>query len=43
MSIPVLLTSGVKNLSDAENLLANGAADLIGVGRELNWEEDDDI
>ena len=35
MSIPVLLTGGVKTLNDAEVLLANGAADLIGVGREL--------
>ena len=35
VSIPVLLTGGVKSLSDAEDLLANGAADLIGVGREL--------
>jgi 2,4-dienoyl-CoA reductase-like NADH-dependent reductase (Old Yellow Enzyme family) len=35
VSIPVLLTGGVKTLSDAEDLLADGAADLIGVGREL--------
>ena len=35
VSIPVLLTGGVKTLNDAEVLLANGAADLIGVGREL--------
>jgi 2,4-dienoyl-CoA reductase-like NADH-dependent reductase (Old Yellow Enzyme family) len=35
VSIPVLLTGGVKSLSDAEDLLANCTADLIGVGREL--------
>ena len=44
VSIPVLLTGGVKTLSDAEDLLTNGAADLIGVGRELmknaDWEEE---
>lgn len=42
VSIPVLLTGGVKTLADAETLLADGAADLIGVGRELmkdpGWE-----
>ncbi len=32
---PVLLTGGVKTPEDAERLLAEGAADLIGVGREL--------
>ena len=35
VSIPVILTGGVKTLSEAETLLAGGAADLIGVGREL--------
>ena len=43
VSIPVLLTGGVKTLADAEELLEKGAADLIGVGRELmknpGWEE----
>lgn len=42
VSIPVILTGGVKRLSEAETLLAEGAADLIGVGRELmkdpDWE-----
>ena len=42
VKIPVLLTGGVKTLQEAEDLLAEGAADLIGVGRELlkspNWE-----
>lgn len=35
VSIPVMLTGGVKTMSDAEKLLESGAADLIGVGREL--------
>ncbi len=39
---PVLLTGGVKNLAQAEELLETGAAHLIGVGRQLminpNWE-----
>lgn len=35
VNIPVLLTGGVKTLQEAEDLLAEGAADLIGVGREL--------
>ena len=35
VSVPVLLTGGVKKLSEAEALLQNGKADLIGVGREL--------
>jgi 2,4-dienoyl-CoA reductase-like NADH-dependent reductase (Old Yellow Enzyme family) len=35
VKIPVLLTGGVKTLQEAEDLLAEGAADLIGVGREL--------
>ena len=42
VKVPVLLTGGVKTLADAEKLLAEGAADLIGVGRELfknaEWE-----
>lgn len=40
--VPVMLTGGVRTLKDAESLLASGAADLIGVGRELlkdaRWE-----
>ena len=35
VSIPVMLTGGVKTLAEAEALLTVGAADLIGVGREL--------
>jgi len=42
VTIPVLLTGGVKTLADAGRLLEEGAADLIGVGRELfknaEWE-----
>ncbi len=42
VKVPVLLTGGVKTLADAEKLLDEGAADLIGVGRELfrnaEWE-----
>lgn len=33
--IPVLLTGGVKKVSDAEGLLQEGKADLIGVGRAI--------
>jgi 2,4-dienoyl-CoA reductase-like NADH-dependent reductase (Old Yellow Enzyme family) len=39
-----MLTGGVKTLDDVEHLLTAGAADLIGVGRELlrnpHWAED---
>ncbi len=35
VQIPVLLTGGVKTPADAEKLLEENAADLIGVGREL--------
>ena len=35
VTIPVMLTGGVKTKGDAEKLLKSGAADLIGVGREL--------
>ena len=35
VSVPVLLTGGVKKVADAEALLADGKADLIGVGRAL--------
>ena len=42
VSVPVLLTGGVHTLQQADALLAEGAADLIGVGRELlktaGWE-----
>ena len=40
-TIPVLLTGGVKTVEDAESLLLNRAADMIGVGRAMmqnpNW------
>ena len=40
---PVLLTGGVQTVADAERLLAEGKADLIGVGRALfknaRWRE----
>lgn len=43
VSVPIMLTGGVKTLKQAEELLASGAADIIGVGRELlktpTWEE----
>ncbi len=35
VSVPVLLTGGVHKIADAEALLQNGKADLIGVGRAL--------
>ena len=35
VSVPVILTGGVKTAEEAEQLIAEGAADLIGVGREL--------
>ena len=35
VSVPVMLSGGVKTIADAEALLQAGAADLIGVGREL--------
>ena len=41
--VPVLLTGGVQTMSDAERLLAEDKADLIGVGRALfrdaHWRE----
>ena len=41
VTIPVLLTGGIKKPQDAERLLVEGKADLIGVGRALmkdaNW------
>lgn len=43
VSIPVMLTGGIKEAADAELLLREDAADLIGVGRELlkdpNWAD----
>ena len=43
VSAPVLLTGGVRTAGEAEQLLAQGAADLIGVGRPLladpRWAE----
>ena len=35
VSVPVLLTGGVKTVAEAETLLERGKADLIGVGRAL--------
>ena len=35
VSVPILLTGGVHKIADAEALLQNGKADLIGVGRAL--------
>lgn len=35
VSVPVLTTGGVKTLREAEELLAGGCADLIGVGRAI--------
>ena len=43
VTVPVLLTGGVQNVSDAERLLKEEKADLIGVGRALfkdaHWRE----
>lgn len=35
VGIPVMLTGGVTNLAQAEELLEQGCADLIGVGRAI--------
>jgi 2,4-dienoyl-CoA reductase-like NADH-dependent reductase (Old Yellow Enzyme family) len=35
VDVPVLLTGGVNTIADAKQLLAEGKADLIGVGRAL--------
>lgn len=35
VSVPVILTGGITAISDAERLLTQGAADLIGVGRAI--------
>ena len=41
VSVPVLLTGGVKTREDAESLISDGSADMIGVARALvqnpNW------
>lgn len=43
VSIPVILTGGIKETKDAEQLLADGKADLIGVARAIfkdsKWAE----
>ena len=43
VNIPVILTGGITDVKDAEVLLEEGAADLIGVGRALfadpDWAE----
>ena len=43
VSVPVLLTGGITRLEDANRLLAEGKADLIGVGRAMlkdaHWGE----
>jgi 2,4-dienoyl-CoA reductase-like NADH-dependent reductase (Old Yellow Enzyme family) len=43
VSIPVILTGGVTKLAQAEKLLADGKADVIGVGRAIladgSWAE----
>lgn len=43
VSVPVLLTGGVKTVTDAERLLQEQKADLIGVGRAMfrdaHWRE----
>lgn len=43
VSVPVLLTGGITEAAEAERLLAEGAADLIGVGRAMmkdpRWAE----
>jgi len=35
VDIPVLLTGGVKSVEDAEALLQDQCADMIGIGRVL--------
>ena len=41
LQIPVMLTGGVQDVRDAEMLLREGKADLIGTGRAItanaNW------
>ena len=38
--MPVLLTGGVKTVADAEKLLQEGKADMIGVGRIITARPD---
>lgn len=40
VSVPVLLTGGVKTVDDAEKLLQEGKADMIGVGRIITAHAD---
>ena len=44
VSIPVILTGGIKTFADAERMLQEGKGDLIGVGREMlknaHWGEE---
>lgn len=40
VNIPVLLTGGVKTVADAEQLLEEGKADMIGVGRIITARAD---
>lgn len=44
VSIPVLLTGGIKTREGVESLLQNNCADMIGVGREIfknsNWAKE---
>ncbi|MCR5096889.1 MAG: NADH:flavin oxidoreductase [Erysipelotrichaceae bacterium] len=40
VDIPVILTGGIRDINDAEKLLEEGAADLIGVGRALFQDAD---
>ena len=35
VSVPVLLTGGITELSAAEELISGGSADLIGIGRPV--------
>lgn len=38
VDVPVILTGGVTTAQQAETLLQEGAADLIGVGRAMLWD-----
>lgn len=44
VNVPVILTGGIKTASEAEKLLEENAADLIGVGRAMltnpNWSKE---
>ena len=44
VTVPVMLTGGVKTAEEAETLLREGAADLIGIGRAMlvnpHWSEE---